>query len=66
MQLNISVSSVDVARSGDLALDRGSVQATVTGKNGKPSAQTSEYALTRKKAADGSRKIAADTSANEK
>jgi uncharacterized protein (TIGR02246 family) len=66
MQLNITVASVDVARSGDLAFDRGTVQATVTGKNGKPSTQTSEYALTWKKASDGSWKIVADTSANEK
>ncbi len=65
MQLNITVSSVDVARSGDLALDRGSVGATITGKNGKSSTQTSLYALTWKKDADGSWKIAADTSANE-
>ena len=63
MQLSITVASVDVARSGDLALDRGSVQATVTGKNGKPATQASVYALTWKKSADGSWKIAADTSA---
>jgi uncharacterized protein (TIGR02246 family) len=65
LQLNITVSSVDVARSGDLALDRGSVAATVTGKHGKSSTQTSLYALTWKKDADGSWKIAADTSGNE-
>jgi uncharacterized protein (TIGR02246 family) len=66
MQLNINVASVDVARSGDLAMDRGTVQAAVTDKKGKTTTQTSEYVLVWKKQADGSWKIAADTSANEK
>src|ERR1700688_4546865 len=35
MEMNITVASVDVARSGDLAMDRGTVQATVTDKKGK-------------------------------
>jgi uncharacterized protein (TIGR02246 family) len=65
LQLNITISSVDVARSGDLALDRGSVGATITGKHGNSSTQTSLYALTWKKDADGMWKIVADTSANE-
>jgi uncharacterized protein (TIGR02246 family) len=65
MQLNIAVLSVEVARSGDLALDRGSVGATIPGKRGSSSTQTSLYALTWKKDSDGSWKIAADTSANE-
>jgi uncharacterized protein (TIGR02246 family) len=66
MQLNINVASVDVARSGDLAMDRGIVQAAVTDKKRKTTTQTSEYVLVWKKQADGSWKIAADTSANEK
>lgn len=66
MQLNIIVSSVDVARSGDLAFDRGSVQVATVGKNGKPATNTSQYALTWKKSTDGSWKIAADTSASDK
>lgn len=66
MQLNINVASVDVARSGDLAMDRGTVQAAVADKKGKTTTQTSEYVLVWKKQADGSWKIAADTSANEK
>jgi uncharacterized protein (TIGR02246 family) len=65
MELNITVASVDVARSGDLAMDRGTVQATVTDKKGKSSTSTSEYVLVWKKMADGSWKIEADTSANE-
>ncbi len=66
MQLTVNVASVDVARSGDLAMDRGTVEAAVTDKKGKTTRQTSEYVLVWKKQADGSWKIAADTSANEK
>ncbi len=66
MQLTINVASVDVARSGDLAMDRGTVQAAVTDKKGKTTTQTSEYVLVWKKQADGAWKVAADTSANEK
>ena len=66
MQLTINVASVDVARSGDLAMDRGTVQAAVTDKKGKATTQTSEYVLVWKKQADGTWKVAADTSANEK
>ena len=66
MQLTVHVASVDVARSGDLAMDRGTVEAAVTDKKGKTTTQTSEYVLVWKKGADGVWKIAADTSANEK
>lgn len=66
MQLTINVASVDVARSGDLAMDRGTVEAAVTDKKGKTATQTSEYVLVWKKQADGAWKIAADTSANQK
>ena len=66
MQLTIHTASVDVARSGDLAMDRGTVQSAVTDKKGKTTTQTSEYVLVWKKGADGVWKIAADTSANRK
>jgi uncharacterized protein (TIGR02246 family) len=66
MQLTINVAGVDVSRSGDLAVDRGTVEAAVTSKKGKTTTQTSEYVLVWKKQADGSWKIAADTSANKK
>lgn len=65
VQMNVTVASVDVARSGDLAMDRGTVQATVTDKKGKSTTSTSQYVLVWKKMADGSWKIEADTSANE-
>ena len=66
IQLTINVASVDVARSGDLAMDRGTVQSAVTDKKGKTTTQTSEYVLVWKKQAGGAWKVAADTSANEK
>lgn len=66
IQLTINVASVDVARSGDLAMDRGTVQSAVTDKKGKTTTQTSEYVLVWKKQAGGGWKVAADTSANEK
>lgn len=66
MQLTVNTTSVDVARSGDLAMDRGTVEAAVTDKKGKTTKQTSEYVLVWKKGADGMWKIAADTSANRK
>jgi uncharacterized protein (TIGR02246 family) len=66
VQMTVNVASVTVARSGDLAMDQGTVQATVTDKKGKTSASTSQYVLVWKKMPDGSWKIAADTSANQK
>ena len=65
MQLTVNIASVDVARSGDLAMDRGTVEAAVTDKKGKTTTQTSEYVLVWKKGADGMWKIVADTSANQ-
>lgn len=66
LQLSIHIASVGVARSGDIAIDRGTVDSTITDKKGKATTQTVEYVLVWKKQADGSWRIAADTSANEK
>ena len=66
LQLNIHVATVDVARSGDIAIDRGSVEATMNDKKGKPVTSISHYVLAWKKQADGSWKILADTSASVK
>jgi len=66
LQVSVHVASVDVARSGDIAIDRGTVESTVTDKKGKANTNTIEYVLVWKKQADGSWKIAADTSANQK
>lgn len=66
MQFAFSNVTVDVARSGDVAEDRGSMQVTVTDKKGKSTTETGQYVLVWKKQADGSWKVAADTSANDK
>jgi len=66
LQLNIHVATVEVARSQDIAIDRGSVEATMNDKKGKPVTSASQYVLVWKKQADGSWKILADTSASEK
>ncbi|MGO9588622.1 MAG: YybH family protein [Candidatus Acidiferrales bacterium] len=63
LQFAFSNVTVDVARSGDLAEDRGSVQVTSAGKK---VTQSSEYVLVWKKQADGSWKVAADTTATDK
>lgn len=63
LQLTFDVAAVDVARSGDIAMDRGTAETTVTDKKGKAVTSTSVYVLVWKKQADGSWKIAADTSA---
>lgn len=66
MQFSFSDVTVDVARSGDLAEDRGAVQVTTTDKKGKPVTDSSQYVLVWKKQADGSWRVAADTSATDK
>ncbi|MGA8012969.1 MAG: SgcJ/EcaC family oxidoreductase [Candidatus Acidiferrales bacterium] len=66
MQMTVTTASVLVSRSGDLAMDSGTVQSTVTDKKGKTASSISQYVLVWKKGADGSWKIAADTSANVK
>jgi uncharacterized protein (TIGR02246 family) len=63
LQLAVHIANVDVARSGDIAIDTGTVDATMTDKKGKPVTSTSQYVLVWKKQSDGSWKIAADTSA---
>jgi uncharacterized protein (TIGR02246 family) len=66
LKLTVNTASVTVARSGDLAMDQGTVAATTTDKKGKPVTSTSQYVLVWKKGADGVWKIAADTSAEVK
>ena len=66
LQFTVNIASVTVARSGDLAMDQGTVSQTYTDKKGKPVTGTSQYVLVWKKMPDGSWKIAADTSANQK
>ncbi len=66
LHVTVHTTSVTVARSGDLAMDQGTVDATGTGKDGKPVTNSSQYVLVWRKMPDGSWKIAADTSANAK
>jgi uncharacterized protein (TIGR02246 family) len=66
LKLTVNTTSIMVARSGDLAMDQGTVEATITDKKGKPVTSTSQYVLVWKKMPDGSWKIAADTSADQK
>lgn len=66
LKLETSGLIIDVARSGDLAFERGSYSNTITDATGKTTTETGKLALVWKKAADGSWKIAADTNANDK
>jgi uncharacterized protein (TIGR02246 family) len=66
MQFTFSDVKVDVARSGDIAVDSGSFESTGKDAKGKPVTQKGRFVLVWKKQPDGSWKIAADTSANEK
>lgn len=66
IQFAFADQTVEVARSGDLAVDRGSFQSTVTDKKGKASTSGGKFVLVWKRQAGGSWKIAADTSANDK
>jgi uncharacterized protein (TIGR02246 family) len=66
LKFTINIASVTVARSGDLAMDQGTVEETTTDKKGRSVTNTSQYVLVWKKMTDGSWKIAADTSANQK
>jgi uncharacterized protein (TIGR02246 family) len=66
LKLETSGLIIDVARSGDLAFERGSYANTITDAKGKTTSETGKLALVWKKAADGSWKIAADTNASDK
>lgn len=63
MKLTFLGSTVDVARSGDLAMDHGTVRVATRDKRGKTVTRTSQAVLVWKKQPDGSWKVAADTSA---
>jgi len=66
LKLETSGLIIDVARSGDLAFERGSYSNTITDAKGKTTTETGKLALVWKKQADGSWKIAADTNASDK
>jgi uncharacterized protein (TIGR02246 family) len=64
--LTITPTSVDVARSADLAWERGAYSADVIDAKGKITTQTGLYILLWKKHNDGSWKVAADLNAADK
>jgi uncharacterized protein (TIGR02246 family) len=66
VQMTFADQTVQVARSGELAVDRGSFQSTATDNKGRATTSTGKFILVWKKQADGSWKIAADTSATDK
>jgi uncharacterized protein (TIGR02246 family) len=66
LKLETSGLMIDVAQSGDLALERGSYRNTITDAKGKTTTETGKLVLVWKKQADGSWKIAADTNASDK
>jgi uncharacterized protein (TIGR02246 family) len=65
-QFAITIEGIDVAKSGDIAEDHGTFKSTTIDKKGKTVEQDGHYILFWKKQADGSWKIAADASANDK
>ena len=66
LKLETSGVIIDVAASGDLAMERGSYSNTITDAKGKTTTETGKLVLVWKKQADGSWKIAADTNAGDK
>jgi len=66
LQLTVTTTGVDVARSGDLAVERGTFQVVTTDKKGKPNTETGQLVVVWKKQADGSWKVVADTNADDK
>jgi uncharacterized protein (TIGR02246 family) len=66
VKMSFKTTSVDVGRSGDLAMQRATFQIETTDKDGKPSTETGQGVVVWRKQADGSWKIIADTNADDK
>jgi len=66
LKMTLTITGVDVARSGDVAVERGSFQVVTTDKDGKPNTETGQLVMAWKKQADGSWKVIADTNADDK
>jgi uncharacterized protein (TIGR02246 family) len=66
VKMSFKTTSVDVSRSGDLAMQRATFQVETTDKDGKPSTETGQGMVVWKKQSDGSWKIIADTNADDK
>jgi uncharacterized protein (TIGR02246 family) len=65
LKMTFNVTSIEVARSGDLALERGAFQVVTADKDGKPTTETGQVAMVWRKQADGMWKVVADTSADD-
>lgn len=66
LQLTATTTGIDVARSGDLAVTRGTYKVVTTDNKGKPTTETGQFVIVWKKQADGSWKVVADTNAADK
>lgn len=66
VQLTFPNTQIDVARSADLAVQRGPFQAVSTDAKGKSTTENGRFVIVWQKQADGSWKVLADTSADVK
>lgn len=64
VMLTFPTMKIDVARSGDLAVERGSFRAVTKDSKGKTSTENGELVMVWQKQSDGSWKILADTNAD--
>jgi len=66
LKMTLKIGDVNIARSGDLAVERGSFAVDTTDKDGKANTETGQLVIVWRKQADGSWKIVADTNADDK
>jgi uncharacterized protein (TIGR02246 family) len=66
VKMTFKSTSVDVGRSGDLAVQRATFQVETTDKDGKPNTETGQAVVVWSKQADGAWKVIADTNADDK
>ena len=66
IKMVFKTTTIDVSRSGDLAMQRATFQIETTDKDGKPSTETGQGVVVWRKQSDGSWKIIADTNADDK
>jgi uncharacterized protein (TIGR02246 family) len=66
LKMRFKTTSVEVSRSGDLAMQRATFQVETTDKDGKPSTETGQAVMVWRKQPDSSWKVIADTNADDK
>lgn len=64
VQMTFPAATVDVARSADLAVQRGAFQAVITDAKGKATTENGRFVIVWQKQPDGSWKVMADTNAD--